>query len=196
MHNSKVWWIVGILVLVAILGGVWFMSQGSTAATEEETITPVATTTSEVSGASQVRVQTSTGTVAAVVANVSNGETFASYLASTGVGATLTGKGPYTVFVSTDGAFSRLAPGTISSMTAAQKKRMVQYHVVAGKLLDVDAINNGQIQALSRDTLNFNVDGNKVYVNSGYVLQAYKASNGMVYVINAVLLPPTSAFDN
>jgi len=172
------------------------MSQGSTAATEEETITPVATTTSEVSGASQVRVQTSTGTVAAVVANVSNGETFASYLASTGVGATLTGKGPYTVFVSTDGAFSRLAPGTISSMTAAQKKRMVQYHVVAGKLLDVDAINNGQIQALSRDTLNFNVDGNKVYVNSGYVLQAYKASNGMVYVINAVLLPPTSAFDN
>ncbi len=191
--SNKTFWVIGATVLLIIAGGVWFFTKGSTSPSEN---TGPVTTTSETSGPGAVTVKTSTGTVAQVVAQVTNGGTFAAYLASTGVGATLTGKGPYTIFVSTDGAFSRLTPGTITNMTAAQKKRMVQYHVVAGKSIDIDAVNNGQIQALSRDALNFNVDGGKVYVNSGYVLDAYKASNGMVYVINAVLLPPTSTFDN
>lgn len=188
-YNNKKVWVIALVALIVIAGLVWFVNKDK----EENIPLPLPTTPGETSGAGQVNVKTSTGTVAQVVAQVTNGGTFASYLSSTGVGATLTGKGPYTIFVSTDGAFSRLAPGTITKMTAAQKKRMVQYHVVAGKSLDIDAVNNGQIQALSRDTINFNVDGGKVYVNSGYVLQGYKATNGMVYVINAVLLPPTQA---
>ena len=159
---------------------------------------PAATVTTtgsaETSGAGQVQIETSTQNVGAVVAGIANGGTFASYLSRTGVGATLVGRGPYTVFVATDGAFSRLAPGTIAHMSAAELKRMVQYHIVAGKKLDVDAVNSGQVQALSKDTLNFNVDtkNGAVYVNSGYVLHAYKATNGIVYVINSVLLPPTA----
>jgi len=181
---------VGIAVVVLIIGfGLWWLMGERTSVS----VPSNTATSTELSGAGQVQVQTSPKTVNAIVSEVANGTRFAQLLASTGVGASLTGKGPYTVFVATDGAFSRLVPGTISNMSAAQLKRTIQYHIVA-KQLDVDAVNSGQVQALSRDTLNFNVDTVKgaVYVNSGYVLKAYKATNGIVYVINSVLLPPTS----
>ena len=130
--------------------------------------------------------------VSDVIAGIDNGARFRQLMAETGVANAITGKGPYTVFVATDGAFGRLVPGTINNMTAAQKKRTLQYHVVSGKKLDVDAVNSGQVQALSQDTLNFQVDTKtgKAYVNSGAVIATYKAKNGIVYVINAVLLPP------
>jgi uncharacterized surface protein with fasciclin (FAS1) repeats len=132
----------------------------------------------------------SSGTVASAVANAEYGTRFNQLLAQSGVLSAISGKGPYTVFVPSDGAFGRLAQGTINNMSAAELKRTMQYHIVAGKSLDVDALNNSQIQALSRDTLNFRVDKGVVYVNSGQVLKSYKTKNGMVYVINAVLLPP------
>lgn len=191
MNNNTIKWVSIIVIVVLIALGLWWL-MGQQPAAAPSTTTETATTTSETSGASAVSVKNSVGTVSQVVADLSLGNRFASLLSSTGVGATLNGKGPYTVFVATDGAFSRLTPGTISSMSAAQLKRLVQYHVVAGKKLDVDALQSGQIQALSKDMLNFQVNaGNKVYVNSGYVLEAYNASNGIVYVINSVLLPPT-----
>lgn len=183
-------WVIGAVAAIVVAGGLWWYFGQQAPAT---TINDIVTTTTETSGAGQVKIETSSQTVGAIVGGITNGTRFASLLSSTGVGASLTGKGPYTVFVSTDGAFNRLPAGTLSKMTAAEVKRMIQYHVVAGKRLDVDAVNSGQIQALSKDTLNFQVDSVKgaVYVNSGYVLRAYKASNGIVYVINSVLLPPT-----
>lgn len=184
-------WMIGGAAVVLVIGGLWWFSQ-QRASTPPVGVS-VTNTPSELSGAGQVQIETSTQSVASIVGSITNGTRFASLFSSTGVGATLTGKGPYTIFVATDGAFSRLTPGTISAMSTADLKRLVQYHVVVGKKLDVDAVNNGQIQALSRDTINFNVDTVKgaVYVNSGYVLHAYKATNGIVYVINSVLLPPT-----
>lgn len=184
-------WAIVAVAAIVIAGGLWWLYGREP---EAAPATVETTGSTETSGAGQVQIETSTQNVGAVVAGIANGGTFASYLSSTGVGATLSGKGPYTVFVATDGAFSRLAPGTIANMSAADLKRMVQYHIVAGKKLDVDAVNSGQVQALSKDTLNFNVDATKgaVYVNSGYVLHAYKATNGIVYVINSVLLPPTT----
>ena len=118
---------------------------------------------------------------------------YESYLGSTGVGSSITGKGPYTVFVSTDAGYALLKPGTIVNMTAAQKKRLIQYSIVSGKELDVDVQNSGSVKALSGDELNFTVsDSGAVQVNSSYALAAYKASNGIVYVVNQPLIPPTS----
>ncbi len=78
-------------------------------------------------------------------------------------------------------------------MTAAQKKRMVQYSVVSGRALNVNVQDSGSVKALSGDLLNFNVGSTGlVQVNSSYALAAYKATNGIVYVINQPLLPPTS----
>jgi uncharacterized surface protein with fasciclin (FAS1) repeats len=182
--NSMKKWPVGVLVLcVVLLLAIW-LGAGGTLPTSLSTIIPAAeeqnTTTTQ-----------SSKTVAGIIAGIEYGGRFSQLLSSTGVGASLTGKGPYTVFVATDGAFGRLVPGTINSLSAAEQKRLMQYHVVVGKKLDVDATFSGQIQALSKDTINFQVDASQnVYVNSGKVLETYRASNGIVYVINSVLVPP------
>ncbi|MES2006690.1 MAG: fasciclin domain-containing protein [Patescibacteria group bacterium] len=187
--NTRRILIIGGAVIVALL--LWWLMgwQSSTKVSNTATTTPQGGVSS---GPGGVTVQNSPGTVRDVIADIEYGSRFSQLLSSTGVGATLTGKGPYTVFVSTDGAFGRLVPGTVNSLSATELKRLVQYHVVVGKRLDVDALQSGQIQALSRDTLNFNVDAAKkeVYVNSGRVIAAYSTSNGIVYVINSVLVPP------
>ena len=193
-QNNTFGWVVGIIIVLLIILGVWWFAQGGAATPGgTATSTPEAATTgapgTPVATATEVRTGS---TVGAIVASLSGAGTFASLYASTGVAASVTGKGPYTVFVAPDSAFANLPAGTISKMTATQKKRLVQYHVVAGKMLDLDAVNSGTYTALSKDTLNFLVHPQTklAYVNSGYTIRQYKASNGIVYVISAVLVPP------
>ncbi len=133
--------------------------------------------------------------IVSVLGGITNAGTFASYLRTTGVVKTLTGAGPYTVFAPTDSSFALLAKGSISGLGALAQKRLVEYHVVSGKLLDADAVYSGIYYALSRDALNFSVPINsgKVYINSATVVGQYKASNGIVYMISSVLFPPTAS---
>lgn len=129
--------------------------------------------------------------VVTIVQRISGTSQFNALFKSTGVIDRLTGKGPYTIFVPTNSAISQLPPGTISGMTPAQKIRFVQYHVIAGRRVDSEAQAAGTIQALSGDTLNFSYGADKVpLVNSAIFLQKYEASNGVVYLIDNVLLPP------
>ncbi|MES2203263.1 MAG: fasciclin domain-containing protein [Patescibacteria group bacterium] len=129
--------------------------------------------------------------VVGILASIPEGSTFNSYFVADKI-ASLLGKGPYTIFVPTNSAIAALPAGTISGLSATAQKRLLEYHVVSGRMLDTDAIASGNFQALSRDILNFstNLTTGATYVNSGKVLKAYKASNGIIYVINAVLLPP------
>ncbi len=190
-NNSNVWmWALGIIVILVLGIGLWWANGGMSATNGSPTAssTPEAATTTT----QPVAVETRTGTVASVVAGLSGASRFASLFASTGVAATITGKGPYTIFVPTDEAYAASA-AAINAMTAAQKKRLVQYHVVSGKMLDVDAVSSGNYTALSKDSLNFNVrtQDKSAFVNSAYVIRQYKASNGVVYLIGgAVLIPP------
>jgi uncharacterized surface protein with fasciclin (FAS1) repeats len=194
MNNTNgVWgWVVGIVVVLVLVLGLWWANGGMSATNGS----PMASSTPEVATTTTktqpVVVETRTGTVASVVAGLSGASRFASLFASTGVAATITGKGPYTIFVPTDEAYAASA-AAINAMTAAQKKRLVQYHVVSGKMLDVDAVSSGNYTALSKDSLNFNVrtQDKSAFVNSAYVIRQYKASNGVVYLIGgAVLIPP------
>lgn len=190
IKNASVWtWVLAAVAVVLVILGFWWWNMGQTAQPTATGGQPVATTTP---AKTNINVETRlSSTVAQVVASLSGAPTFQGIFVSTGVSASLTGKGPYTVFVPTDAGFTNITPGTISTMTAAEKKRLVQYHVVSGKMLDIDAIDNGTIQALSKDMLNFIVNDNgTVQVNSSYALKAYKASNGIVYTINAPLIPP------
>jgi uncharacterized surface protein with fasciclin (FAS1) repeats len=118
--DAKVWAMVAVAILV--VGGLWWWSaNGATA--------PATTTTdSETSGAGAVTIQTSTAaSVAAVLSSIPNSTRFNQLLAQTGVAATLNGKGPFTVFVATDGAYGRLVPGTINNMSSTELKRTMQY---------------------------------------------------------------------
>jgi transforming growth factor-beta-induced protein len=129
--------------------------------------------------------------VSSIVSSLSTASQFNALYKSTGVAATIKGSTKYTIFVPTNGAFAQLAPGTIGNMTAAEKKRLVQYHVISGRAVDVDALMSGTVQALSRDELNFNYSEDKIpMVNSAIVITQYTAKNGTVYLIDNVLLPP------
>ena len=205
MRNNTWGWVGIIVVVVLIIGGIfWWMNAGSTGtqtgqmATTTDMTGTTGTTASGVdtSGTNTteapvvVNNKNNTKSVAEIVAGLPNASTYADYLNSSG--ASISGKGPYTIFVSTDAGYALLKPGTITNMTAAQKKRMAQYSIVA-RMLDVNAQDSGSVKALSGDLLNFNVGStNLVQVNSSYALAAYKGTNGIVYVINQPLVPPTS----
>lgn len=130
--------------------------------------------------------------ITAIAGGLSDATRFATLLETTGVAAQLKGAASYTVFVPTDRAMRQLPSGMLSRMSAAELKRFVQYHVVVGRAVDVNAVDSGTIQALSKDMLNFSVQAGdqSARVNNGTVLQAYKGKNGIVYLVNSVLIPP------
>jgi uncharacterized surface protein with fasciclin (FAS1) repeats len=194
MNEKNIWgWVIGIIVILIIIAGIWWWSASSVPAAAPTTTTSVASSTSSVATPALVNNTKISETVAGIVAGLGNDSEYAGFLSSTGVGVNLTGKGPYTVFISTDAGYGLLKPGTISNMTAAQKKRMLQYSIVSGRALNINLQDSGSIKTLSGDELNFSVGpGGVVQVNSSYALQEYKASNGVVYVLNQPILPPTS----
>jgi len=130
-----------------------------------------------------------TMTVAQVAANLDATE-FVSLFDQMGGNATVSGNGMYTVFVPTNGAFDR-AKGIIANMSAQEKARLVEFHIVKGRALDTDALMAGSIQMASGDTLNLNLGVNSIsLVGSAIVITQYNCKNGVVYTINNVLLPP------
>lgn len=196
--GAPFWWI-GVLFVLA-LGGIWYYAahtsdtgitnNESMASTSDQITNPTKTT-----GSAAYKPTTNTAskasTVVTITQKVAGASQFISLFKSTGVAAEITGKGPYTIFVPTNGAFSQLPPGTISKMTPEQKLRFVRYHVVSGRALDSQAQVAGTIQALSGDALNFSYGADKIpLVNSAIFIQKYQASNGVVYLIDNVLLPP------
>lgn len=194
------WVGVVTLAIIAALGLWWIMAtRPFNASTDiadknnEQATTTVATSTDATGSKTPVsRVNRSSDDVASIVASLSGASTFQSLFRSTGVASSISASGKYTIFVPTDGAVSQLKSGTITGLSAAEKKRLVQYHVVAGRAIDVDALVAGQIQALSGDPLNFSFGANQIpMVNSAITITQYNGKNGTVYLIDNVLIPPT-----
>ena len=195
-NNNTGAWVFGVIVVLVLGFGIYWLMNREPADTETPnetaTTTPNTATTTTSTPITVIRETRTTATVAEVVASLGDASTFSSYFTSTGVSASVTGAGPYTVFVPTNTAFGKLASGTVSGLSVTAKKRLVQYHVVSGKKLDIDAIETSTIQALSKDMLNFEALGASARgkVNNSVVIRQYNAKNGVVYVIDAVLLPP------
>lgn len=190
--NTKI--TVVIVFLVIVLAALLFWKKDTFFASNTATSTPstVVATSTTPSAPVVVRETRATADITSVIASIPEASHFAALFASTGVQAGLSATGSYTVFVPTNSAFGLLADEELTGLSSVQKKRLVQYHVVSGKKLDVDALQNGNATALSKDMLNFQVlpGGQSVLVNSSYVLKAYNTKNGIVYLINGVLLPP------
>ncbi len=198
MHTQKTVWIVGgaAAALIIIIAFLWWGGGAGTGRYGPSSNTSTAASSTPGTVAAPVSIApASAKTVAAIVASLPDAALFQSLYASAGGAALLTGAGPYTVFVPTDGAFAYLPPGELSNLTAAEKTRLVEYHIVPHRALDLSAVSSGTIPALSGDMLNFSVDlaDQTVQVDSGWAIQEFKAKNGVVYTISAVLLPPSTA---
>lgn len=199
-QNQGVWiGIVSLMVIAAL--GLWWLAASrpldtlSPIVADQKSESPeeIATTTNSGKTITVNRVARKNQDVASIVRGLSTVSTFNTYFRSTGVAATIHPKSvsTYTIFAPTNGAFAQLPPGTVAAMSAAEKKRMIQYHVVSGRAIDVDAMTAGTIQALSGDMLNFSYGTDKIpMVNSAIVVTQYEGTNGVVIVIDNVLLPP------
>lgn len=194
-------WVSAVVVLVLAALVIWWIvdrrplssstEAGSVATSTEESTS----STASQSGSGRVtKVNRANQTVSTIASGLTGTSQFNSLFSSTGVAASLSATGKYTIFVPTNGAFSQLPGGTISNMTTAEKKRLIQYHVVSGRAVDVDAEAVGTIDALSGDALNFSYGADKIpLVNSAIVITEYVGKNGIVYLIDNVLLPPKKA---
>jgi uncharacterized surface protein with fasciclin (FAS1) repeats len=128
---------------------------------------------------------------------VANGsfKTLAAALTAAGLVDTLKGPGPFTVFAPTDAAFAKLPPGTVESLLKPENRdrlrRVLTYHVVSGKVGSSDAAKVRSAKAVSGDSIAVTVKNGKVMVNDATVVTPdVGASNGVIHVIDAVILPP------
>ncbi len=120
--------------------------------------------------------------------------TLVSALQQTGLDETLMGEGPFTVFAPTDDAFAKLPAGTLESLDAETLTAILTYHVVPGTVMAADAMSMaGQSAAtVQGEEIAISVEGDSVKINDATVIIAdIAASNGVIHVIDSVLLPPT-----
>ena len=107
---------------------------------------------------------------------------------------TLKGKGPFTVFAPTDDAFAKLPAGTLEELLKPENKdklrRILTYHVVAGRVTATDVMKLKTAKAVSGDTIDIKAAGGNVMVDDAKVIKTdIPASNGVIHVIDSVILP-------
>ena len=107
----------------------------------------------------------------------------------------LSGEGPFTVFAPTDDAFAKLPEGTVETLLKPENKAkltaILKYHVVPGRIYSSDALAAGQAKTLQGQSVSIAAKGGSAMVNSAKLVATdLDASNGVIHVIDAVMLPP------
>jgi uncharacterized surface protein with fasciclin (FAS1) repeats len=111
-----------------------------------------------------------------------------------GLVETLQGEGPFTVFAPTDEAFAALPEGTLDSLLADTEalKKVLLYHVVSGNVKAADVVDLTTADSVEGSPISIAVKDDKVYLNDTAQVTAtdITASNGVIHVIDQVILPP------
>ncbi len=120
-------------------------------------------------------------------------ETLVAAVKAGGLVETLQGEGPFTVFAPTDEAFEKLAPGTVEMLLKPENKEklveILTYHVIPAKVLAED-VKPGSVATVEGDEIEIAMNGDTVMVNNAKVTATdVKASNGVIHVIDTVLMP-------
>lgn len=106
----------------------------------------------------------------------------------------LANSGPYTVFAPTNAAFDLLPKGTVEGLLAPDKKKdlanILQYHVTVPVLKESYLRDGQKVGMANGDNAVISLKDGKIMINDAHVVGTVMASNGVVYVIDKVLLPP------
>jgi uncharacterized surface protein with fasciclin (FAS1) repeats len=122
-------------------------------------------------------------------------QTLLSAVDAADLSAALGGPGPFTVLAPTDAAFAKLPPGLITELLKPENKgrpiSILSYHVIGDRLFSDEALAAGSVATLQGKSVNFSSTQSGAFVN-GAKLEAVDidASNGVVHVIDTVLIPP------
>lgn len=178
MRKNKFTALAGIAVVALLLTG----------CAPAEDSTPTAEVTEE------NQTEETPGNIIEVAVGAGTFTTLAAALGAADLVATLEGTGPFTVFAPTDDAFAALPEGLLDALLLPENKEVLQsiliYHVVAGEVLAAD-VTTGDVTTVEGST--FAVDTSEGVVINGtanVTATDIAASNGVIHVIDAVILPP------
>jgi len=146
-----------------------------------------------VDAAAKARSAAASQSIAAIASSNPKFSTLVKLLKAAGLVSTLSGMTDYTVFAPTNAAFAKVPAATLTALAAnkAKLKAVLLYHVVAGVVPAAKVVTLHSAKTVEGATVKIRVSGGSVYVNQAKVIQTdIHASNGIIHVINAVLLPP------
>ena len=191
-----------VVVLIIIAGGALFYSMSSSHSMMADTnATPGTQATAqpamqgvEVGGA----LMTPDKDIVANAMNASNVTTLVAAVSAAGLVDTLKGPGPFTVFAPTNDAFAKLPAGTVDTLLKPENKAklvdILTYHVVAGHYTAADLSDGMTLKSVEGKMLTIKKDvSGKIWVNGVAMVQTADviSSNGVTFVIDSVLTPPT-----
>lgn len=122
-----------------------------------------------------------------------NFKTLTKLVVKAGLAKALSGSGPYAVFAPTDAAFKKVPKSTLSSLVKnrAKLRAVLLYHVVAGRVPSSQVVMLKSAKTLNGKSVQIHMAGGKVFVNNAKVTKTdINASNGVIHVVNRVLIPP------
>ncbi len=131
--------------------------------------------------------------IVTIAADAGMFKTLATALTEAGLIETLKSKGPFTVFAPTDEAFDKLPKGTLEGLLKDKEalKKILLYHVVSGNVMSTDVVKLTEVKTVEGFKVKITVKDGNVMINDAKVIKAdIKASNGVIHVIDTVILPP------
>ena len=134
---------------------------------------------------------TSSNDIVDVAVAVGSFDTLVTAVKAAGLVNTLKGEGPFTVFAPTDEAFAKLLDGTLEALLADKQAlaEVLTYHIVAGKVMAADVVSLSSAKSVQGQSIRIST-GAGVKVDDANVTQTdIEASNGVIHVIDAVMLP-------
>lgn len=185
-----------VFILLSACMVLLMVSCKSSSTTDDSTVT----SSSEVSGAGQSGVQddVSQKNVVQVAIGSKDHSTLVAAVKAAELVDVLSNAGPFTVFAPTNAAFDKLPAGTVDGLLKPEKKNdladILQYHVYVGSL-SAESLQDGQtLGMVNGGTVRVSKKDGKIMLNgTATIVASVPASNGIIHVIDGVLLPPAPA---
>lgn len=176
--------------LAIVILGLLVGSCGNNIATEGEDVTAVV----QQGGQSTVQDTDSKPDVVKITVSSKDHSTLVTALKAADYVNALSNAGPFTVFAPINTAFEQLPAGTVDNLLKQenqnQLRNILEYHVYVG-VLKKDFLQNGQkIGMVSGHNAEVKIDGEQMMINEAKVIGIVEGSNGIIYVVDKVLLPP------
>ncbi|MFT4692876.1 MAG: fasciclin domain-containing protein [Verrucomicrobiia bacterium] len=135
----------------------------------------------------------SSNTIVDVAVSAGSFKTLVAAVKAAGLAGTLSGEGPFTVFAPTDAAFAKLPKGTVEDLLKPENKdrliAVLTYHVIGAKVMSSD-VKTGKVATINGQKLSIKANKKGVRVNKANVVKVdIEASNGVIHVIDTVVLP-------
>jgi PGF-CTERM protein len=176
--------VLATLVVLSIVGPIAAFAQTGNTVTTNATVNATKTATAK-----------ATQTIAQTIANNTNLTNFTSLLKKANLTNVLNGPGNYTVFAPDDAAFSKVDASTLARWqnNTTELQNVLYYHIVPMKLLSNNFTGSGTLNTLNGNSLPYSVTGTTLKVDNATVTKPdINATNGVLHVIDNVMVPPTT----